>query len=123
MNRRDLQLIFLILLISFAVFTFTRIMSNNIEDESYVIIYVGTEEYQRISLSNPQIVTIDRNGKYNEVKVTSNGAVMHASNCENEDCLHQGEVTLENIHTRPLGPWIMCLPNQVTIELVKGDEE
>ena len=39
----------------------------------------------------------------------------------------QGEVrhltiTLDNYNERILGTWIICLPNQVTIEMVPADE-
>lgn len=35
--------------------------------------------------------------------------------------MHQGEVTLDNYEDRVLMNWIVCLPNQVTLELVVDD--
>lgn len=48
---------------------------------------------------------------------------MHSASCKNQDCVHQGDVTLDNYNNRVLNNWIICLPNQVTIELVAEDME
>jgi hypothetical protein len=47
---------------------------------------------------------------------------MEDSTCENHDCVDQGEVTLENRKDRILGNMIICLPNQVTLQLLTPDE-
>ena len=99
----------------------SRSVAQKSLEEDYVVISVGLQEYKRVSLDEPQTVIIDRDGKHNEVKVTNEGVVMHSSNCESQDCIKQGDVTLENIEKRILGGWIICLPNEVTIELVKGE--
>ncbi len=58
----------------------------------------------------------------NLIHLTPEGAYMEASTCHNQDCVEQGMVTLENRETRVLGNWIICLPNQVSIELFTPDE-
>ena len=42
---------------------------------------------------------------------------MHEANCENQDCVEQGEVTLENKDTREGGSYIICQQNFVTLRL------
>lgn len=58
----------------------------------------------------------------NVVRFTPRGALMESSTCDNQDCVSQGEVTLENKETRVLSNWVICLPNQVSIELYTADE-
>ncbi|SMP61522.1 NusG domain II-containing protein [Anoxynatronum buryatiense] len=124
MKTKDVQLVVMVLLVALAALAVGRLMLNDRDvDEHYAVIYAGQEEYQRIPLSEPQTVIIDRNGKHNEIRVWEEGVVMHASNCDSQDCIHQGEVTLENLETRILGGWIICLPNEIAIELVKDEGE
>ena len=58
----------------------------------------------------------------NVVHVTPEGAYMEDSTCENHDCIQQGEVTLDNRKDRVLGNMIICLPNQVTLQLFTPEE-
>ncbi|MBQ8161668.1 MAG: NusG domain II-containing protein [Clostridia bacterium] len=58
----------------------------------------------------------------NVIHLTPDGVNMESSTCENQDCVQQGSVTLENRHERLLGGWIICLPNQVSLELYTPEE-
>ena len=58
----------------------------------------------------------------NVVHVTADGVWMEDSTCDNHDCVNQGEVTLENRKDRILGNFIICLPNQVTLQLMTPEE-
>ena len=58
----------------------------------------------------------------NVIHVTAEGVYMEDSTCENHDCVDQGEVTLDNRKDRILGNMIICLPNQVTLQLLTPDE-
>ena len=87
-------------------------------DENVVIISVDGAEYARVPLSQPQTVTIAQdNGQVNVVEVFDRGAVMASSTCDNQQCVHLGEVTLDNWEFRPNQTFIICLPNRVTVEL------
>ena len=88
-------------------------------DEDYVSIQVDGREVRRVPLSQPQTVTIDQgSGVVNVVEITSRGAVMKTSTCDNQLCVHMGKVTLENWEYRPNGAFIICLPNRVSVELI-----
>lgn len=123
MKKRDLQIIIAVLVLALGGLVARSMWDRSDGPEDYVRIYVGSEEYKRVSLSNPQIVVVERDDKYNEVEITDHSVKMKAANCDNQDCIHQGEITLENVDTRILGNWIVCLPNQVSIELVKSEDE
>jgi hypothetical protein len=58
----------------------------------------------------------------NVVRITPTGTYMLSSNCDNQDCIGEGEVTLENMSTRVLANWIVCLPHQVSVELYSAQE-
>ena len=58
----------------------------------------------------------------NVIRVTPTGVCMESASCENQNCVHQGEVTLENRKDRALMNMIICLPNQVYLELYSAEE-
>lgn len=58
----------------------------------------------------------------NMIHLTPDGVYMESSTCENQNCVEEGVVTLENRSSRILGNMIICLPNQVTLELYSADE-
>jgi len=58
----------------------------------------------------------------NVIHLTPEGVYMEDSTCEGHDCVLQGEVTLENRGDRILGNMIICLPNQVTLQLYTPEE-
>ena len=58
----------------------------------------------------------------NTIHLTPEGVYMEDSTCEGHDCVQQGEVTLDNRTDRILGNMIICLPNQVTLQLYTPEE-
>ena len=47
---------------------------------------------------------------------------MLSSTCKNQQCIHQGVVSLANRDSRALYNQIICLPNQVILELLTPEE-
>lgn len=58
----------------------------------------------------------------NVLHLTPNGFWMEDANCEGHDCVKQGEVTLENREDRILWNMIICLPHQLSAELITREE-
>ena len=88
-------------------------------EEDMILITVDGEEYLRVPLSQPQTVEVRQDsGAVNVITVTERGAVMSSSTCENQLCVHMGEVTLDNWETRPNQEYIICLPNKVIVQLI-----
>lgn len=86
--------------------------------EDMIIITVDGKEYTRVPLSRPQTVTVaQKDGSVNVVEVSDHGAVMLSSTCDNQLCVHMGEVTVDNWQFRPNQQFIICLPNRVSVEL------
>ena len=58
----------------------------------------------------------------NLIHLTPEGVYMEDSTCEGHDCVNQGLVTMENRDDRILGNMIICLPNQVMLQLFSPEE-
>ena len=88
-------------------------------EENRVVITVDGKEVKSVPLSRPQTVVIRQgDGIENVIEVTEEGARMLSSTCDNQLCVHMGQVTLDNWEFRPNQQFIICLPNRVTVELV-----
>lgn len=58
----------------------------------------------------------------NVLHLTPNGFWMEDANCEGQDCVNEGEVTLENREERILWNMVICLPHQLSLELITREE-
>ncbi len=109
--------VFLILAAMLVMLLMPKSTSQSGENE--ILITVDGQEWRRIPLSQPQTVVVEQeDGSRNEIVVTSEGAYMGFSSCDNQLCVHMGEVTLDNWETRPNQAFIICLPNRVSVELI-----
>ena len=90
--------------------------------EAFLVVTVGDKTYQPIPLTEEGYYRLRHGDCINIVHVTPTRIDMHEANCDNQDCVEQGEVTLENKATRNLGNRNICLPNQVTLQLYSRDE-
>lgn len=98
-----------------------RIQTNN-----YVVIEVKSKRWgDPIPMDMDKEITVrQENGTVNVVSITPTSVKMHSSTCENQDCVYQDEIPINYMETnRILGNLIVCLPNQVVIRLVAGEEE
>ena len=67
--------------------------------------------------------TMEDGSEYvNVIHVTPTGFWMEESNCEGQDCVDEGEVTLENRQERILGNMVICLPHQLMLYLITREE-
>ena len=84
----------------------------------------GSITYQPIPLieEGEYSVIQEETGAENVIHVTTESVDMKSSTCENQDCVKQGVVSLDNRDSRLLGNMIICLPNQVTLELYTTEE-
>lgn len=64
----------------------------------------------------------DGTEELNLIHVTPEGFYMESSTCENQDCVEQGIVTLENRNQRILYNAVLCLPNMVSLALYTPEE-
>ena len=90
----------------------------------HVVLIVGGRQYgDPIAMDRDKIITLrQEDGKINKVHITPEKVFMESSTCDNQDCVLQGEITLDNYATRVLSTYVICLPNNVTIELIPSQE-
>lgn len=90
---------------------------------AYLRVQVDDTVWPLTPLSEAGQWTIEQdNGAKNVLRATERGVVMQFSTCDNQNCVHQGEVSLDNRDSRALGNMIVCLPNKVIVELLTPEE-
>lgn len=63
------------------------------------------------------VVVQQPDGALNAIALTGAAVYMDHANCENQDCVQMGAVTLENLELRVMGGFIICLPHKVSVEV------
>ncbi len=87
--------------------------------DDYIRILVGNTVYKEVTFGEPQTITVDQgNGMVNEIEITEDQVRMAYATCPDQLCIHQQEITRENYDTHSMFGFIVCMPNQVTIEAV-----
>lgn len=124
MKRKDIVIIVLFLLVAALLLVASRFLfAAPKAAASYLRIQVGSQTYKTVPLDKEDTLTIDQgDGKINVVQLNVNSAHMLSSTCKNQECVHQGVVSLENRNNRALFNMVVCLPNQVLLELIPADE-
>ena len=92
--------------------------------KAYLLVIIGDAVYQPVPLTGDGDYTVTQKaiGAENKIHVTAESIQMSSANCDNQDCVDQGEVSLSNREERLLGNMIICLPNNVTLELLTPAE-
>ncbi len=90
---------------------------------AYLLINVNNHIYEPIPLTGDRLVTITQeNGRQNVAAVSAQSAHMSVSTCPGQECIHQGQVSLENRDQRVLYNQIICLPNTVILSVLDEKE-
>lgn len=61
-------------------------------------------------------------GSENVVHIGKDSFYMESSNCDNQNCVEEGEVTLENKDSRILFNMVYCLPHRLSLALLTPAE-
>ena len=90
---------------------------------SYLFVNTGSSAYSPIPLNGDNSFRItQQDGSENVIHIGENSFYMESSNCKNQNCVGQGEVTLENRESRPLFNMVICLPHNLSLELLTREE-
>ena len=97
------------------------------EAVAYVLVTAGEEKQTYPVWETARAVTVrqaqsDGTEWENEITMGAEGVWMSHANCDNQDCVGQGRITLENRETRILTNMIICLPHKVVVELYTPEE-
>ena len=87
------------------------------------VFHDGGSAYSPIPLNGDNSFRIaQQDGSENVIHIGENSFYMESSNCKNQNCVGQGEVTLENRESRPLFNMVICLPHNLSLELLTREE-
>ena len=91
--------------------------------EAYLLVTTNNGVYSPIPLNGENAFRIKQaDGSENVVHIGKNSFYMESSNCDNQNCVGEGEVTLENRKSRILFNMVICLPHQLSLELLTPTE-
>lgn len=91
--------------------------------ESYLLVRTNQSASPPIPLNEEYSFKVKQHdGSENVIHVGVNSFYMESSNCDNQNCVEEGTVTLDNMHERVLFNMILCLPHQLTLEMLTPDE-
>ena len=94
------------------------------EDDMFLVVSVGRVTYEPILLEGDAEYVLNQKetARQNVIHVAKDSAWMASSTCENQNCVEQGIVSAENREGRLLRNMIVCLPNEVLMELLSRKE-
>ena len=119
MERKNWLIPLAVVVIALLLLVASRLMRPAGVEENMAVITLDGQVVDRVPLSAPRTVTVEQpDGAVNVIEVSDHGAVMLSSTCDNQLCVHMGEVTVDNWEFRPNQAFIICLPNRVSVELV-----
>ena len=107
-------ILFIVLVLLGGILTVGSVLGNS--DKTQVLITVEGKVYGTYPLSKNQTITIEEDGRYNQVVIEDGTVHMHEANCDNQLCVRQGTISKNSIP-------IVCLPNMVIVTIVDGEEE
>lgn len=110
-KKKDFIIITIIILIIISSLVFNYFFFN--QTGTYVQIRIGGKEYQTVSLNIDQTINIKNK---NTVVIKNNEVYIKDSTCPDKLCQKQGRISKN-------GQQIICLPNQVTIEIITNQNK
>ena len=87
------------------------------EEPTRVIVYLGNYMIADLPFGEPHTLRINQPLGQNTIRITTDAVFMEDADCHGQDCVGMGEVTRDNLETRVMGGFIICLPHQVSVEV------
>jgi len=114
-KKQDVYLILILLAAAAAVFAGYRVLNRG--SGSQAVVYVGDEEYQRLSLNQDQELLITgKGGGTNRLIIRDGQADVTEASCPDKICVHQSPIS-------EIGETIVCMPNQVIVTIEGEGQE
>ena len=115
MKKNDVILIVVLLMTAFAAFVSISLYSKLSTREAEAVVYVKGEEQGRYPLSQDTVVELSlENGSYNILQIREGKADITEASCPDKICVKHRPV-------RGKGENLVCLPNQVVVEIENGE--
>lgn len=81
-----------------------------------LLVSCGGERFGSYSLLEDREIVIERNDHINKITIKNGIVSMNFSDCRGQDCVQQAGIS-------KTGESIVCLPNQVVLEIIGGSAE
>lgn len=121
MKKKDILLIIGVLLLALLAFGASRLL-RPVSSGATVTVYVGGEEYAKVSAGDYQTITVDQgDGKVNVIVIAEHDVHMESSTCKNQICVHHSPIDPQQADELLLDNWIVCLPNGVSVEVTGAE--
>lgn len=117
-KKLDIFLIGFYLVLSIAAAIYFAVDGLQVhEGKTEVVIAVENSEYARFNLpvAEKKEIIIDTELGHNIVFIEGERVSMHSSDCDDQICVHQGEIS------RPK-EMIVCLPNEVLVQIIGSEK-
>ena len=122
LTGRNLVIVLVMLGIALGLILLSILSQGHQAPAGLLRIRVAGQVYAEEPLGRERDVEIvQEDGKCNVVHILENGFYMKYSTCDNQLCVHEGTVTVDNYNLRVLQTQVLCLPNAVSLELVLTD--
>ncbi len=116
MKKSDVWLIGVLAALALASFGGLSLYSKLGTKEPEAVVYLEGKEQGRYALSEDTKVKISlENGNYNILKIQQGKADMVEASCPDKVCVNHRPVSMQ-------GESLVCLPNQVVVEIENGEE-
>ena len=112
MNKEDICLILVFLLIAGLIYLFTR----NGEVGNQVRITLDGKEYGTYSLTENREIPVQSEYGCNIVQIKDGMVFMKDADCPDKYCIHQGKTARKNKS-------IVCLPHKLMVEVVEASKD
>ena len=112
MNKKDICLILVFLLIAGVIYLFTR----NGEVGNQVRITLDGKEYGTYSLTENREIPVQSEYGCNIVQIKDGMVFMKDADCPDKYCIHQGKTARKNKS-------IVCLPHKLMVEVVEASKD
>lgn len=122
MSKKNIFLILGVVIIACILIIVSQTTLLGKAPNGLVRIYISGQLHSQEELLMERDVTISQpDGKTNILHLMENGFYMKESTCITQQCIQQGQVTVDNYDKRALGTRIICAHNEVQVELVLTD--
>ncbi|HPJ02535.1 MAG TPA: NusG domain II-containing protein [Candidatus Limiplasma sp.] len=122
MKRRDIIILVIVLVASLTLYLLRPKAVDDASAGVYMRVSIAGQEQELVPLTEDREIRIEQdNGDYNIIHIFDGGFEITEANCYNQDCIHQGEVTVDNIGGRALANEVICLPHKLVLSLVSAD--
>lgn len=115
MKKKDIILLVSILVLAVGGILAYRFFTPSVEDQGEVVVTIQGKEFGRFNLHKDQSIEIPAEYGTSMLDIKDGNAKMRYAGCPDQICVYHSAI---HYH----GDMIICLPNQIIVEVVGGEK-